>query len=309
LDLTRPLRPVAAPSLRPWAGRRLGSGVGELWIAGPASLVPLADGPTVTLEALAAEAGAALVGAAGMATLGPRFPLLAKLIDAGDWLSLQVHPDDELARRLYGAEAVGKDEAWVVLAVDPGTRLVMGPGRMSRASLMAAISAGALALDDLVVHAAAPGDAIGVRAGTIHAIGPGAFVYEIEQPSDLTFRISDWGRPVVPGRHLHPEESRLAVDASLQAEVVGRGWQLSGGAHRDRHLQLEIAAGATSVERRPTGRSPELVTAYGGAVTLRGTVWTERLASLETAVVPAAVDRYDLDVDGGGVALIGSLPG
>ena len=100
MDLSQPAAPrrPSRASLRPWAGNRLGDGVGELWLAGPASIVELANGSSPTLDALAAEAGPALVGAAGIAALGPRFPLLAKLIDAADWLSLQVHPDDELAR-------------------------------------------------------------------------------------------------------------------------------------------------------------------------------------------------------------------
>ena len=62
-----------------------------------------------------------------MALLGPRFPLIAKLIDAGDWLSLQVHPDDALARDLYGPDAVGKIEAWLVIDADPAGQLVTGP--------------------------------------------------------------------------------------------------------------------------------------------------------------------------------------
>ncbi len=72
-----------------------------------------------TLDDLAAELGEALVGRRGMALLGARFPLIVKLIDAGDWLSLQVHPDDALARELYGPDAVGKAEAWLVIEADP----------------------------------------------------------------------------------------------------------------------------------------------------------------------------------------------
>ena len=101
----RPLRPVPMPSVRPWAGRRLGppaDHVGELWLAGPDSRVLRGARRARTLDQLAATAGASLVGSQGMGLLGPRFPLIVKVIDAAEWLSLQVHPTDELAVELYG---------------------------------------------------------------------------------------------------------------------------------------------------------------------------------------------------------------
>ena len=106
----RPVRPIPVVSVRPWAGRRLGppgDQVGELWLAGPGSIVAGATGATgqeATLDAIAAIAGAALVGEAGIRLLGPRFPLIVKLIDPAEWLSLQVHPSDALAAELYGSE-------------------------------------------------------------------------------------------------------------------------------------------------------------------------------------------------------------
>jgi len=309
LDLSRPLRPAPSPSLRPWAGTRLGSGVGEVWTAGPASIVELADGSTLTLDALAAEAGPALVGEAGVAALGPRFPLLAKLIDAADWLSLQVHPDDELARRLYGPEAVGKDEVWLVLEAAPDARLITGPARTLTADqVRVMVATGTMRRDACEVRAPQPGETLNVRAGTIHAIGPGAFVYELEQPSDITFRISDWDRPAIPGRRLHPVEAGQAVIPSLHAEVVGSGWQLDGDRLDERHFRLELVGAGRTASRRPAGQSAEVVTAVSGAVTLVGAGFEERLTALETAVVPAAVAAYEIVVDAGAVAAVASLP-
>jgi mannose-6-phosphate isomerase len=310
LDLSRPLRPTPTPSLRPWAGTRLGDGVGEIWTAGPTSIVKLANGSSPSLDALAAEAGAALVGAAGMAALGPRFPLLAKLIDAADWLSLQVHPGNELARRLYGPDALGKDEAWLVLDVAADARLITGPDReLAPDDVLAMVATGSLRLDACEVRVPTPGETLNLRAGTIHAIGPGAFVYEIEQPSDLTFRISDWDRPVIPGRSLHLAEARLAVVPSLHAEVVGSGWRLAGNRLEERHFRLELIGAGRSDTRRPAGRSVEIVTAVRGAVTLVGLAFEERLAALETAVVPASVLAYEVVVAADAVAVVASLPG
>jgi mannose-6-phosphate isomerase len=309
VDLDRPLRPEPETSLRPWAGARLGDGVGERWLAGPASLITLRDGSTTTLDALAAEAGGALVGTAGLALYGRRFPLLAKVIDAGEWLSLQVHPDDDLARRLYGPDAVGKDEAWVVLAAQPGSQLATGPAAGSDAAAVhAAIASGRMGLDECELVEPVAGDVLNVRSGTIHAIGAGAFVYEIEQPSDLTFRISDWGRPPTPGRHLHIEEARQAVDPALRSTLVGRRWQLDGGALETPRFRLEIVLGGQSATRRPAALGPDVVTAFGGEVTLAGPGWRESLAPLDTVVVPAGVAEYELETAGGAFALVGSLP-
>jgi mannose-6-phosphate isomerase len=307
--LDRPLRPSPIASPRPWAGTRLGEGIGERWLAGPGAHVPLPDGSTPTLDELAAVHGAALVGSRGIERLGARFPLLVKLIDAADWLSLQVHPSDELARRLYGPDAVGKAEAWVVLDADPGTLLVTGPRHdLAPDAVMAAIRAGTMGRAETETRDATPGDVLDLRTGTIHAIGAGAFVYEIEQPSDLTFRISDWGRPATPGRRLHIEEALAAVDTAFQAVPAGVGWRLDGGALDAGHFRLEIVATEDPGERRPGGRTVEIVTAIGGPVVLEGDGWHDAIEPLAAVVVPAAVVAYRVILEPGARALVGSLP-
>jgi mannose-6-phosphate isomerase len=306
----RPLRPVAVLSMRPWAGSRLGGGVGEHWVAGPGSAVTLADGRSVTLDDLAADAGAALVGTRGVALLGQRFPLLVKLIDAGDWLSLQVHPSDAIARRLAGPDAVGKAEAWLVLDANPDAHLVVGPRAGIAADVVrAGILAGTLDRPDCEAVAARPGDVYNVEPGTIHAIGAGVFVYEIEQPSDLTYRISDWGRPAVPGRSLHRAEALEAVRPELQARLAGSDWQLDGGSLTAPEFRLElIAPGSAAAARLPGGATPEIVTVVRGDVALEGDGWTEQLGLHETAVVPACVGSYRIGGNPGSLAAVGSLP-
>ena len=307
-----PLRPIPAPSVRPWAGLRLGdadANVGEMWLAGPDALVATAGDAQVSLDALAAAAGVALVGEAGMRLLGPRFPLIVKLIDAAEWLSLQVHPSDELASALYGEGALGKTEAWLVLDAEPGVDLITGPGRtLAEGDLRAAIADGTLGRDRCEVRPAMPGDTLLVEAGTLHAIGAGAFVYEIEQPSDLTFRVSDWGRPSVPGRSLHPAESLRALRAEAHAIPVGRSWQLDGGALAVREFRFEIADLPGPVERRPRGRSLEVVTVIEGTAQVSGDGWSERLARWETLIVPASAAAYRIEGIAAGRLCIGSVP-
>ncbi len=307
--LTRALRPAMVPSPRPWAGTRLGGGAGEHWVAGPASTVTLAGGRVLTLDALAAEAGAALVGTRGLALLGARFPLLVKLIDAGDWLSLQVHPSDVIARRQHGPDAVGKAEAWLVLDADPDAHLVVGPRLgMADDAVRAAIAAGTMDRPDCEAVTAHAGDVFNVEPGTIHAIGAGVFVYEIEQPSDLTYRISDWGRPAVAGRSLHREEALEAVRPWRQAALVGSGWRLDGGVLTTPEFRLELVApGSATASRQPAGLTPEIITVVRGEVVLRGDGWTERLGLRETALVPADVAAYAISGDATSLAAVGSL--
>lgn len=308
-DPGAPLRPIPWPSVRPWAGTRLGPAearIGELWLAGPDSRVPTDNGDR-TLDSLARELGEALVGSRGMALLGPRFPLLAKLIDAGDWLSLQVHPEDALARELYGPDAVGKTEAWLVIDAAPGAELVTGPADgVDADALRAAIAAGSASLAHCDRRPAVPGETLLIRAGTLHAIGAGAFVYELEQPSDLTFRVSDWGRPT--GRTLHVAEALRAVDPALNAVPAGTGFRLTGGALEVPELRLELPDLASPVDRTPAGRTLEVVTAIRGTLRLEGAGWTETLAPYQTLVVPASVPAYAIEGPADGVACVGSLP-
>jgi mannose-6-phosphate isomerase len=312
LDLRRPLRPVPAPSYRPWAGTRLGAGgIGELWLAGPDSLVETGEGES-SLEQLAHRHGKSLVGVRGLALLGPRFPLLIKLIDAADWLSLQVHPSDAVATELHGEGSVGKTEAWVVLAAEPGATLITGPrDDLVEADLRAAITAGTLGRAECRASEGRPGDTWLIRTGTIHSIGAGLLVFEIEQPSDLTYRISDWGRPAAPGRTLHISESLRAVVADAHAIPSGSGFRLDGGALTVSEFRLEIVtADVPAIERRraPGGRSLEVVTAVGGRVIASGAGWREVLEVNQALVVPAAVPWYALTIEGPAMAFVGSVP-
>jgi mannose-6-phosphate isomerase len=307
--LPTPYRPLPAPSVRPWAGTRLGAAdahVGELWLAGPESMV-VVDGVGQTLDTLAEKDGETLVGTQGVTLLGRRFPLLIKVIDAADRLSLQVHPDDALARELYGSDAVGKAEAWLVIDAKPGASLVTGPSpQVGPPALMAAVGAGEADLRHCRRSPAVPGDTWLLRPGTMHAIGAGTFVYEIEQPSDLTFRISDWGRP--GGRALHVAEALRALRPTQVAELSGTGFRLDGGALETPQLRLELPELDGPVTRQPAGRTCEVVTSIRGTVDVAGDGWNEVLEPMDTLVVPASVDRYTLRGSGGALACVGTVP-
>jgi len=306
----RPVRPIPRQSRRPWAGRRLaGTGVGELWVADPAAIVEGGRDGGLTLDELADRWGEAFVGTRALARLGPRFPLLVKFIDTADWLSIQVHPSDALAAELYGPGHLGKTEAWVILEADPESRLVTGPRRdLEESELRATIRAGRLGREHCEDQPARAGDSLLIPAGTIHAIGAGVLLYEIEEASDITFRISDWGRPPSPERPLHIAESLRAVAPESRAVDAGTGWKLDGGAIDVPEFRLEIARIPEALPRSPAGDSLHVLTAIRGRARIVGHGWVEGLEPFQTVVVPASDPGYRIEGPQGGLVCVGSIP-
>jgi mannose-6-phosphate isomerase len=153
------------------------------------------------------------------AMLGPKatrsrtFPWLVKFLDAKGWLSVQVHPDDRQAERLWPGEG-GKTEAWFVLEAEPGSRIYAGllPG-VDEARFRAALAAGQVG-ECLHSFKPRPGDCVFLPAGTVHAVGGGVLMAEVQQTSDATFRLFDWNRRDASGkaRTLHIEEGLACID-------------------------------------------------------------------------------------------------
>lgn len=142
-----------------------------------------------------------------------QFPLLIKYLDAHDWLSLQVHPDDEQAVT-YDPREKGKTEAWVIIDAAADSQICAGLKQgVTRQQLEDALRRQAVE-ECLHMISAKPGDCLFIPAGTVHALGPGIVLAEIQQQSDLTFRLHDWGRPGTDGkpRPLHITESLDCTD-------------------------------------------------------------------------------------------------
>jgi mannose-6-phosphate isomerase len=225
--LAEPLYPLRfEPILKEliWGGRRLATLLGkplgnkphyaESWeIAdhgGDVSRVAEGRLTGTSLRDLIRDRGAELLGPA-VAGSG-QFPLLVKFLDAHQVLSVQVHPDDDRGRRL--AADNGKTEAWVIVHAEPGSLIYAGlrPG-VTRRDLAAAMRTGAV---EPLLHRFEPrvGDCILIPAGTVHAIGAGVVLAEIQQMSNATFRLHDWGRLGSDGkpRPLHPDEALESTD-------------------------------------------------------------------------------------------------
>lgn len=200
-----------------WGGRWLadelgrsgpdGARLGESWEAYSGSVV--ANGPLAgrKLGDLFYQYGALLVGQAAMPY--PKFPLLVKFIDAHDNLSVQVHPDDALAQQLE-KYPFGKTEFWYVVAAEPGAEICYG---LNDAAQTREQLAEAIRQQDLLRYiskaALREGDVVYLPAGTVHALTKGIVVYELQQDSDITYRLYDWGRT---GREIHIEKGLQAIN-------------------------------------------------------------------------------------------------
>ena len=211
-----------------WGGERIAaykdialdlSKVGESWeLSGVEGNESVVDGGTydgTTLPALIERFKGALVGEKVYAEHGNQFPLLIKFIDAKQDLSIQVHPDDALAKARYGKK--GKTEMWYVIDADEEARLKCGFSRkVTPEEYEAAVNEDRIT-DILAEYPLAPGDVFFLPAGRIHAIGAGAFIAEIQQTSDITYRIYDYNRLGTDGkpRTLHTEEAKAAIDYSV----------------------------------------------------------------------------------------------
>lgn len=287
-----------------WGGRRLGTVLGkpigdgadyaESWeISDHGADQSVAVGGPYdgwTLQRLVRQKPEALFGRhAGLA----QFPLLVKFLDARDRLSLQVHPNDEQARR-YDPRENGKTEAWVILDALPGSRLYAGlKSGVDREGLRAHLAAGTV---DQCVHsfAVTPGDCVFIPAGTVHAIGEGILLAEIQQSSDLTFRLSDWGRVGQDGRPraLHIEESLACIDfergpvGPIVPDLLREGNPREEELVRCPHFVIRRYAGTAPVSIRGEGEFHILMMLRGSAEVSCGG-FVESLRMGETLLVPA----------------------
>lgn len=225
---------IVAPRLdaKPWGGRKLeqfglplpdGEKIGEAVVTANDAVISAGVGKGQTLgDVVAADPARRLGVRAQKAVSGKAiFPLLVKLIDAAENLSIQVHPDDTLAAPL---NKLGKTEAWYVLAAESDGAIYIGLDDnidattfMQHARLLDGTSAADLRREDAKL-----GQNWMIPAGTVHALGAGIMVYEIQQPSDVTFRLDDWGRVDAQGkpREMHLQQGERAMRPELRPNTI-----------------------------------------------------------------------------------------
>ena len=321
-----PLPPLRfEPILREylWGGRRLGTELGkpignaeryaESWevVDHGADQSIVAAGPCAgkMLHELVTHDGAALLGRHNPR---PQFPLLFKFLDCQQTLSVQVHPNDEQAVKLDPPD-LGKTEAWIILAAEPGSKVYAGlkPG----VDLPALERELALGKCDTCLHAFEPhvGDCIFIEAGTVHALGAGLLVAEIQQASDTTYRLFDWNRVDRDGkpRPLHIQQSLETIDFSRgPVKPVAPTSTDRSGVERLVSCDKFILDRWTvdTVERLSHDDRFQILAVIEGEVSLSAGNDKERLRRGDSILIPASANDVEIAPQGRAVLLDMYLP-
>ena len=303
---------------RVWGGRAIerlygkklpvGVPIGESWEISdrPGDASVIANGPLAgkDLRWLMENYGRELLGGAKSAS--GRFPLLIKILDAQEKLSLQVHPPAHKAAELKGEP---KTEAWYIADAAPGAELYVGlKNGVTRAEFETKIKTGAVAECFHRVPVKA-GDTMFLPSGRVHAIGDGLVIFEIQQNSDTTYRVFDWHRVGLDGkpRELHVAESLASIDfADFEPALAGGAWK------RDKHRRLvEDALFSIDEFRVDTAADfaigsdkAHVVALVKGKLSMTGNSVEATLSPGQFGLIPGSVTDASLRVDAGSVFLM-----
>ena len=295
---------------RIWGGQKLakllnkglsGNQIGESWeistVANDVSIIMHGEYASESLSELISKFPKEVLGTHVHDKFGQQFPLLFKFIDAMDDLSIQVHPNDALAKARHNS--FGKTEMWYVLQADADAKIIVGFKEKSAPEEYVKHLHDKSLLSILNQTAAAPGDAFFLETGTIHAIRGGILLAEIQQTSDITYRVYDWDRVDGDGksRELHVD---LALDAITFDKTDSR-----------RHYQKEANSANTivdcqyfttnfiSLSREMTfskrGNSFTVLMCVDGEYTLYHKSCTYRFVKGESILIPAAMRNYSIN--------------
>ena len=285
-----------------WGGDRLRPGhnpTAEAWVVWEDDQIESGPLAGKTLGEAAIEFGEALLGSKAMSRTGTRFPLLIKLLDCAQWLSLQVHPNDQQAVELEGPGQFGKTEAWHILEAQSNATLIAGlkPGTSDE---MLADSIREETVTEHVQYAEVKaGDTVFMPAGTLHALGPGLLVYEVQQTSNWTYRVYDWGRPQTQARPLHIEKSIQVTQAEFATPIIPLP-ECEDGA-QERLIQCEyftleiLCASKETIHLNTKGESFHAITLIEGQALLRTGNESLELDKFQTAVIPASTGSYQFE--------------
>jgi mannose-6-phosphate isomerase len=280
------LRPEVVPTAEAWivfAGNRVASGL----YAGR------------TLSDLAETFGVDLLGTRAVAQTGNRFPVLVKILDCAQWLSLQVHPNDEQAEKLEGKGFFGKTEAWHVLENEPDAKLIAGmKPNITDETLADSIKNGTI-LDTVQSIEVEAGDTLFMSPGTIHALGPGMLIYEIQQTSDITYRVYDWGRPQTETRKLHIDKALEVSNPNATTSVLSAP-QVNDGEVKTltqcQYFQLDtILVEKKTAALDTLGESFHALTLLDGQSQVTAGGESFILNKFETLLIPAICGAYQVN--------------
>ena len=314
-----PLKFKPALKDKVWGGHKLeplvgqpatGRTIGEAWLIWEDLTVDNGPLQGKTIAQLVSEQPAALLGANSAGHT--RFPLLIKFLDPQEWLSVQNHPNDEYAQTHEGVP-FGKCEVWLVLEATPGTHIIHGLKQtVTVDELKSAMHNGQFRalLDYVEAH---PGDIFMNTHGIVHALGPGVMIYELQQSSDITYRLYDWDRKPAPGepvRELHVDKGAEVADRTpiqqhtIQPVAFNEVW----GTRRI-FVACQYFAGESLQINRPAafntaGRSFHILTNLSGSGMVQAGETTLHLATGESILVPASVGAYHITPQHGAMNIV-----
>ena len=296
--------------LTPWGGEKLKTVYGKAIQEDPTgesleiSAIPgleSRDEEGRTLTELIAKHGEEFVGRYA----GKAFPLLLKLIDAREPLSVQVHPGDDFAREHEGGK-LGKTEAWLILDAPAGAELIYGilPGTELE-TLKAACEQGKAVEPLLRRVKVKAGDVCFIPSGCVHAIGAGITLYEIQQSSDITYRFYDWDRVDQQGnrRELHLEKALAVTDLNFHPEP--KHWEEAEGVTRmldEKYFRLDLIRAAGSAVTLPPLTDFGFLTALDEGLILKAGEWRREMEKGESFFLPK--NSPELAVEGTGRAAL-----
>ena len=285
----------------------------EVWALYEGNLIKNGPFAGKTLAEMTKEHGLEILGENVAKQTRGRFPLLIKLLDCANWLSLQVHPNNEQAEQLEGAGHLGKTEAWYVVDADKDAQLLGGfRSGVTSENILKSLREGEI-LDLVQRHDVRAGDAIFIPAGLIHALGPGLLIYEVQQTSDITYRVYDWDRPMTAGRKLHLDQASVVLNPDLEGNLIPASAAKEFGKSNlvaSDYFVLELIVGKEgNVFRGDTrGESFSAITALDGSIFIRGKEWRFELEHFETMLIPAVGGEYAIEFSGSARALNAFVP-
>ncbi|MBN1865958.1 class I mannose-6-phosphate isomerase [Candidatus Sumerlaeota bacterium] len=305
---------------RIWGGRHLetlfgidlpnGEKIGEAWMAADlaegASWIANGSHQGKTLSEVTALWGEGMIGSAwrGKPT-GGRFPLLIKFLDARDDLSVQVHPDARACRREFPND-FPKDESWIVIDTEPGARILHGFVRGTTLEDVDRLLAEGRVIECIRSIEPKPGDVFRVAPGTVHALCQGVVLLEIQEPSDSTFRIYDYGRLGADGkpRALHIDAARRVMrfldsdlPAGMEPIATARRWGTQEILVDVEAYRIERIRAKRSLEWEIDPRSAQVVVMLAGSGRIQGAGETVPMKKGACVILPAALGSVHLEVE------------
>lgn len=229
----------------------------------------------------------------GSKLISKQFPLLMKLINSKEKLSVQVHPDDEYGQKVEGEQ--GKTEAWYVLEALKGANIVVGTKKCTKEQFKGALESGEL--DTLLNKVEVKkGDVFFIQSGLVHAIGEGVIIAEIQQNSDTTYRVFDYNR----GREIHVEKALDVIDLSLSGErSIGTVLESSSECEkleycRCEYFVLQVYDIKTSCKAETNDEVFEIYTCVEGSGEITWSDGIEKIKKGDSIMIPASLGTYEM---------------